>query len=217
MSSLPRRTIALMLALLCAVCFLPSQASANISIEPRLEDPISGVVILIVTNFPIDLFLVSAAVYVALFSLGRRIGDIGEDSYGFVVSVLTASAAVAVVGGFIDFVFLYERVDDHYALRDLTALVVLPATALIFVSIALLVYAFVGVRADVCLAIGAVIAPISALAWYFNNLALGSVFVICGAVGIVLSAVLAFALLAQMRTVHERLVRGDLDEANEGA
>jgi hypothetical protein len=211
--SMLRRTVALMLALICAVCFLPSQVSANISIEPRLEDPVSGVIILIVTNFPIDLFLVSAAVYVALFAIGRRIGDIGDDSSDFVVSVLIASAVVAVAGGFIDFIFLYERVEDHYALRDLTAWIILPAAAFIFVSIALFVYAFVGVRPDVSLVIGAVLAPVSALAWYFNSLAAGSVFIICGTVGIVLSAVSAFALLNQMRTVHERLVRGDLDKA----
>ena len=217
MSSLSRRTAALMLALLFAVSFLPTEVSANISIEPRLEDPVSGVIILIVTNFPIDLFLISGAVYVALFALGRRIGDIEEDSYDFVVSVLIASAAVAVAGGVIDFAFLYERVDDHYALRDFTVGVILPAVMLIFASIALLLYAFSGVRAVVSLAIGAAIAPISAIAWYFNNLALGSIFITCGIAGIVLSAVLAFAFLTQVRVVHERVMRSGLDKAHEGA
>ena len=207
-----------MLALLLAVSFLPSQASANISTEPRLDDPISGVVILIVTNLPIDLFLISAAMYVALVAMGRRIGGIEEDSYDFVVSVLVASAAVAVAGGFIDFAFLYERVEDHYALKDLTTWVVLPATLFIFTTIALFVYAFVGVRAEVSVAVGAVLAPVSAFAWYFNNLALGSpLHQVCGAMVIVLSGVLAFALLVLLRTMHDRLMTGDLDKAQGGA
>ncbi|HIH01889.1 TPA: hypothetical protein HA259_07455 [Thermoplasmata archaeon] len=206
------------LTLLCAAAFSPSLASANIRIEPRLEDPISGVIILIVTNFPIDLFLISAAMYVALFATGRRIGDIEEDSYSFVVSVLVASAVVAVAGGFIDFIFLYERLEDHYALKDLTAWVVLPATLFIFASIAILVYAFVGVRAEVSLATGAAIAPVSTVAWYFNNLALGSpVHQVCGAILIVASGALAFVLLSLLRTRHDRLMAGDLDKTYEGA
>ena len=218
MSSLPRRSLALMLVLLCAVSFLPSQVSANIRIEPRLEDPVSGIIILVVTNFPIDLFLVAAAMYVALFALGRRIGDIEEDSYDFVVSVLIVSAVVAVAGGFIDFIFLYERVEDHYALKELTTWVALPAMLFIFASIALLVFVFVRVRAEVSIAIGAAIAPVSTVAWYFNSLALGSpLHQMCSAILIVASGALAFVLLGLLRTVHSRLMMGDLGKANEGA
>jgi hypothetical protein len=207
----------MMLALLNAAVLVPSLASANIRVEPRLEDPISGIIILIVTNFPIDLLLIAAAMLVVLVVMGRKTGDMVENSYDFVISVMMASAFVAIAGGVVDFVVLYERVEDHYLLKDLTASVILPAVGLILVTIALFVHAFVGVRLDVSFVMGGVIAPISAVGWWLNSLALGSTMYMCSAIAIGTCAVFAFVLLGQLRRIHERALSGERDKAYEGA
>ncbi len=113
-----REAVALALVAAAAFMSVPSSVSANMSTEPTLEDPFTGVLTLILINFSTDLFLVAAAVYGAMSIAKQRVGDIPQDPWAFVGSVVVAAAVVAVAGGFIDFALLYERVEDHYILKD---------------------------------------------------------------------------------------------------
>lgn len=210
-----RRIFSATFVLLSVAVFVPSMVAANIRIEPRLEDPVTGVVTLIATNFPLDLLLVSSAVYGSLVVLGKGVGELAEDSRDFIAAVVVASIAIAITGGFIDFVFLYERVDDHYLLRDLTLGVILPAAVLVFATIAIFLYAFVSVRPSASLAIAAVVGPISPVGWWFGGQVLGRA-ALCGVIVIVLLSVLALVVLVLLRLVHGVTFSEDGKEAYEG-
>lgn len=207
---------AIAFVVLTAFVLVPSLVSANITIEPRLEDPFSGILVLAVVNFPVDLLLVSAAVYIALWVLGRRAGDIRDDAGDFVLSVIVASAVVAVAGAFLDFAFLYEGVDGHYGLRDLSVGVVLPATLLIFATIAVSLSVIVRLRVVVSTAAGASIALLSPIGWWFTAMTLSSFLVICLTVMILASAAFALIFLMSMRRLHVRIHAGEADRAYEG-
>jgi hypothetical protein len=201
---------------LSAFVLVPMSVSANITIEPRLEDPFSGILVLAVVNFPVDLLLVSVAVYVALWALGRRAGDISDDAGDFVLSVIVAAAVVAISGAVLDFAFLYEGVDGHYGLRDLSVGVVLPATLLIFATIALSLSAIVRLRVVVSTAAGAAIALLSPVGWWFTAMALSSFLVICLTILILVSAAFALIFLTFTHRLHVRIHAGEADRAYEG-
>lgn len=212
-----RATHVVTLFLVCIALFVPAIVAGNIRVEPRLEDPATGILILIVTNFPIDLLLISVAVYGALAVTGRGLGKVSEDAHEFVLLVIVAAALIAVAGGIIDFVFLYERSEDHYILRDLTAWILLPAAGTIFATIAVFAYSVIGIRPVVSLVIAACLAPLSAVSWWFNNRALGFSSSLCSALVVVLSAVFAFGVLVFLARLHREQFSGEGDKAFEGA
>ena len=211
-----RATPVVTLFLVCIALIVPSIVAGNIRVEPRLEDPVTGIMILIVTNFPIDLLLISVAVSGALAVTGRGLGKVSEDAHEFVLLVIIAAALVAVAGGVIDFAFLYERSEDHYILKDLTAGVLLPAIGTIFATIAIFVYAVIGIRPAVSLTMAACLAPLSAVSWWFSNRALGFSTLLCSTLVVVLSAVFAFGVLAFLSRLHRRQFSGEGDKAYEG-
>lgn len=202
--------------LISVVLLVPSIVAANISIEPRLEDPASGIGILIITNFGTDLLLVALGVYVAFSVLKKRLGNVSDDPGRFIASVVVASTLVAIAGGVIDFVFLYERIHDHYELRALSLAVVFPAAVLIFVTIAASLYVFVGIRLRVSGTIALAIAPLSPICWWFMNLSMGWTTVTCPVLAIVVTTACALVLVMMLYSNHRRVFSGDADRAHEG-
>jgi len=198
------------------VLALAGNVSANIRVEPRLEDPVSGILILIAVNFSTDLLLITAAVYAAFALKKRGLGDISNDPWVFVGTVVLAAALVAAAGGVIDFAFLYENVDDHYLLRDFSIGIVLVAATLIFVTIAAFLHAIVGIRSIISLAAAAVIAPMSPFGWWAMSLLVHSPFPGVGAVVILVASSLAIILLFVLSRLHVRVFSGAFDKAYEG-
>ena len=213
---LARKASALFFIAFSALLFVPSAVSANISIEPRLEDPFTGIVTLISINFGSDLFLVSLAVYVAMRLRNGRIGDVPVDSGMFIGLVVLAGTVVAVAGGFIDFAFLYERVDDHYALRDFSAEMYVYAALLIFATIAASLLLLVRVDWRIAVAAGAAIAPLSPLAWGSMSLMAGTYYVLPILIATILSAILDVVLVVLLHGFHARASSGELYRAYEG-
>jgi hypothetical protein len=195
---------------------LAGNVSANIVVEPRLEDPVSGILTLIAVNFSTDLFLITAAVYAAFALKKRGLGDVSNDPGVFVGMVVLAAALVAVAGGVIDFAFLYEKVEDHYLLRNFSVGIVLAAAALIFVTIAAFLRAIVGIRSTISLAAAAVIAPMSPFGWWAMSLLVHSPFPGVGAVVILVASSLAFVILFGLHRLHVRVFSGAFDKAYEG-
>ena len=213
---LARKASALFFIAFSALLFVPSAVSANISIEPRLEDPFTGIVTLISINFGSDLFLVSLAVYVAMRLRNGRVGDVPSDTGMFIGLVVLAAVVVAVAGGFIDFALLYERVDDHYALRDFSAEMYFYAAVLIFATIAASLLLLVRVDWKIAVAAGAAIAPLSPLAWGSMSLMAGTYFVLPLLITITLSAILDTLLIVLLHGFHARASSGELYRAYEG-
>ncbi|MEW5748818.1 MAG: hypothetical protein AB1793_08575 [Candidatus Thermoplasmatota archaeon] len=214
---LARKGSALFLMALSALMLVPSAVSANISIEPRLEDPFTGIVTLIAMNFGWDLFLMALAVYVAMRLRDGRIGDAPLDPGTFVGLIVLAGAAVAVAGGFIDFAFLYERAEDHYTLREFSIEMYSFAALLIFATIVAALLLIVRVDWKVAVAAGAAIAPLSPLAWGLMSLMSGTHVVLPFYVAIILSAAFVVALLVLLHGFRSRVSSGELYMAYEGA
>jgi hypothetical protein len=213
---LMRMASVLSAAAFMVAAFVPSTVVANINVEPRLEDPLTGIVTLFFLNFGTDLLLVGLAVYVALWLARRRIGAIPSEPGNFVVSVLAAATAVAVTGAVIDFVFLYDRVEDHYLLKDFSAgILVLPAV-LIFATIAASLQAVVRTDWRTSLVAAAAIAPLSPLAWWFLSSMAGSVIVLFVLVAMALSGLFSVLLLVFLHGLHVRVFSGEMDRVYEG-
>ncbi|MDQ1372331.1 MAG: hypothetical protein QG582_1247 [Candidatus Thermoplasmatota archaeon] len=211
-----REAVALALVAAAAIMSVPSSVSANMSTEPTLEDPFTGILTLILINFSTDLFLVSAAVYGATSIAKQRVGDISQDPWAFVASVFVAAAVVAVAGGFIDFALLYERVEDHYILKDFSVAAIAVAAALIFASIAAALRLVVGTRLTVSLAAAAAIAPLSPLAWFVTSAVSASFVIIWPLMGLAITSAFSAALLLLLHRLHGLTFSGALDQAYEG-
>lgn len=211
-----REAAAFALVMFSTILLIPHMVSANIHVEPRLEDPISGILALTCINFTADLFLIALAVSVAFRVKGKRMGDIPQGSSDFVLSIFETATAVAVAGGVIDFFFLYERVEDHYALRSLSAEIVIPAATLIFVTILASLYAFVRIRPGICMVAGAAIAPLSPIGWYITAYLFASPFLFSAVAWTAVSGVLAIVLVLNLRSFHGRVISGEKDRAYEG-
>lgn len=211
-----RKASALFFMAFSALLFVPSAVSANMSVEPRLEDPFTGIVTLIAMNFGWDLSLIALAVYVAMRLRNGRIGDVPCDSGTFIGLLVLAGVAVAVAGGLIDFAFLYERVDDHYVLRDFSRDLYIYAALLIFATIAASLFLIVRVDWKIAVAAGAAIAPLSPLAWGIMSLMSDWYFAPPFYFAMMVSAVLAVVLLALLHSFHARACSGELYRAYEG-
>lgn len=216
MSLTPRFAVA-MSVVVSAAMLVPRTASANITIEDRLEDPFTGILTLIGANLTVDLLLISLAVYFAFLLTRKRLGDIAHDPKWFVVLVALASVAVAVAGGVIDFVFLYERVDDHYELRGLSAETVIPATAMILASIAVLLHLFVRIRPVICLAIGTAVALLSPAGWFLVDILVSRAPTLWYIIWAAITGCLALGVLVTLHSAHRRVYSGEDDRAYEGA
>lgn len=211
-----RKASWLALAVLSTVVIVPSTVAANVSIEPRLEDPVTGIMTLIVTNFGTDLMLISLAVYFAFSALKNRVGDISEDPGIFVASTVAASALVAVAGGVIDFAFLYEEADGHYVLKDLSARVMLPAAILIFATIAVSLCGVVRIHPAVSVLVAAPVAAVSPIGWWFMDTARAWGPGLCGIFFMVLAAAVALVVLLGLHSLHRRLSSRGTERAYEG-
>jgi hypothetical protein len=213
---LARTASALTAVVLSAVLWVPSLAAANISTEPRLEDPLTGVLTLIIINFGTDLFLIAAAVYGAFYFTRGRMGDTAGDMQALVASVVLAGAVVAVAGGVIDFALLYERADDHYVLKAFSLPSVLVAAALIYATVAVSLRLVVRARVTVSLAAAAFIAPLSPIGWFMMSLATGSYVAFWLILFMASSWALAAVALMLLHYIQTRSSSGDLDRACEG-
>lgn len=213
---LARKASALFFMAFSAILFVPSVVSANMSVEPRLEDPFTGIATLIAMNFGWDLFLIALAVYVAMRLRDGRIGDAPLDPGTFVGLMVLAGAAVAVAGGFIDFAFLYERVDDHYALRDFSRELYVYAALLIFATIVASLLLIVRIDWRVAVAAGAAIAPLSPLAWGLMSLMSDWYVAFPLYVAVATSAALDVGLLVLLHDFRSRAHSGELHRAYEG-
>lgn len=198
-----------------AALFVPSFAAANINTEPRLEDPFTGVLKLIVINFATDLLLVAAAVYGALYFTHGKAGDTATDPMTLVALAILAGGAVAVTGGVIDFALLYERADDHYVLKAFSLATVLVAAALIYAAVAGSLHLIVRIRSTVALVAAAFIAPLSPIAWFIMSSATGTV-VTAWIILFMVSLNLAVVILALLHRLQKRVASGELDRSYEG-
>ena len=211
-----REAVALALVAAAAIMSVPSSVSANMSTEPTLDDPFTGVLTLILINFSTDLFLVAAAVYGAMSIAKQRVGDISQDPWVFVGSVFVAAAVVAVAGGFIDFALLYERDGDHYILKDFSVAAVTMAAVLIFASIAVALRLVVGTRMTVSLAAAAAIAPLSPLAWFVTSTLSAQSVAIWLLMVLAVTSAFSAVLLHLLHRLHGAVFSGALDQAYEG-
>lgn len=213
---LARMASVLSAAALFATVLVPSTVAANISVEPRLEDPLTGIVTLILLNFGQDLFLVALAVYAALWFTRAKVGAVRSDPGAFIGSVIAAATAVVLTGAVIDFVFLYDRVDGHYLLKDFSiGVLVLPAL-LIFATIAASLQTVVHTDWKVSLAAAGAIAPLSPLGWWTVSLLSGSYFIMPALILLAWSWSLAVVFLVLLRRLHMRVFSGEIDRAYEG-
>ena len=201
--------------LLAFALFVPNLVAANLRVEPVLEDPLTGILILISVNFPTNLFLISLSIYIAFCLMGRKLGDIAEDPHDLLASTVVASILVSIAGGVIDFMFLYERAEDRYLLQDFSAALLLPAVVLIFVTIALFLFAIVNVRATVVLVLAAAIASLSPVSWWFTSWFLGSWYSVCLLFQIVLVAALSLFVLRMLYVRHVLVFSGAAEKTYE--
>lgn len=206
-----------MSVIVAAALLAPRAVSANIVVEHRLDDPFTGILILIGANLVIDLFLISLAVYLAFFVTKEGLGDITRDPKAFVALVALASLAVAVAGGVIDFVFLYERVDDHYELLEVSAEAVVPATVLILASIAVLLHLLVRIRPGICLAIGTAVGLLSPAGWILIQVLVSHPFGIYYLIWVVITGCLALGVLVALHSAYRRVYSGEEEWTYEGA
>ncbi len=216
MSGVARTALVAASVLFAVALFVPDLVAANLRVEPVLEDPLTGILILISVNFPTNLFLISLSIYIAFYWMGRRLGDIADDPHDLLASIVIASILVSVAGGVIDFMFLYDRVEDRYLLQDYSAALFLPAAALIFAAIALLLFAIVNIRVTVSLVLAAAIASLSPISWWFTSWFLGSWFSVCLMLQIVLAATLSLFVLGMLHVRHVSVFSGAEEKTYEG-
>lgn len=211
-----RLVSALIITGLLAVLSVPSFAAANINTEPRLDDPFTGVLTLIVINFGTDLLLVAVAVYGASYFTHGKTGNTAADAGTLTALVILAGGAVAIIGGVIDFALLYERVDDHYALKAFSLDAVLMATALIYGAVAASLRVIVRIRSTISLAAAAFIAPLSPIAWFIMSLTTGAAVMFWVMLFITVSWIFAIVTLLLLHRFQKRAASGEFDRAYEG-
>jgi hypothetical protein len=84
------------------------------SMQPDFATWQEGIAALILINLPIDILLLGSLTLVFCFALGASsMGRISRNGVLFAASIVAAGAAVAVVGGAIDFYALYSFQDVH--------------------------------------------------------------------------------------------------------
>ena len=105
----------LQMLILAVLLFFIGNAAANPLVPgPTFHTAQEGILEIAWLNFFVDLFMLSALVLLICCLYGKDVGRITKRTWVFVMEIVVCALIVALIGGVIDFYFLYSHGPDGY-------------------------------------------------------------------------------------------------------